>query len=100
MAENLAALQEEQRKSLMRLAEAEGMWRKLVAGTPIEYLFAEDYAGLFRNPKVNETAAPRIYSEHIYPVFATERCRLNVTGIPSDRAVAEKHVKVFAQECF
>ena len=100
MVGNIAGLQEEQKKSLLRLAEAEGMWRKLVAGTSIEYLFAEDYAGLFRNPKVNDNAAPKIYSEHIYPVFAAQRCRLNATGIPNDEAAAEKHVEVFAQECF
>ena len=100
MVGNLAGLEEEQMASLTRLAEAEAMWRKLVAGTPIEYLFAEDYAGLFRNPKAKDNAALRIYDEHIYPVFAAERCRVNVTGIPSDEAVAENHVKVFAQECF
>ena len=100
MVGNLAGLEEEQMASLTRLAEAETMWRKLVAGTPIEYLFAEDYAGLFRNPKAKDNAALKIYDEHIYPVFATRRCRVNATGIPSDEAVAESHVKVFAQECF
>jgi len=100
MVEDLAGLQEEQKKSLLRLAEAEGMWRKLVEGAPIEYLFAEDYAGLFRNPKVNDNAASKIYNEHIYPVFATQRCRLNVTGIPNDEGAAKKHVEIFAQECF
>jgi aspartate/tyrosine/aromatic aminotransferase len=100
MVGNLAGLEEEQKASLTRLAEAEAMWRKLVAGTPIEYLFAEDYAGLFRNPKANDNAALKIYNEHIYPVFATKRCRMNVTGIPSNEVVAENHVKVFTQECF
>ena len=99
MVENLAGLKSEQMISLKRLAAAEAMWRKLVAGTPIEYLFGEDYAGLFRNPEAKSDAALKIYNEHIYPVFAGKRCRQNVTGIPSDEVLAAKHVKVFAQEC-
>jgi len=31
-----------------------------------------------------------IYNEHLYPVFSDGRCRLNVTGLPSDGALAKK----------
>ena len=100
MIHDRARLEAEHRTSLERLAEAENMWRKSVTGTAIEYLYAENYAGLFRNPKAREGAEIAIYNEHIYPVFANQRCRQNVTGIPNDEELAQKHVRVFAEQCY
>ena len=100
MATDLGRFESEHADSMQRVADAEGLWRKLVQGTPIEHLYSKEYAGLFRNPKAKEGAAARIYSEHIYPVFSGERCRQNVTGIPEDEDLAAKHVAVFAEECF
>jgi aspartate/tyrosine/aromatic aminotransferase len=100
MVQDLARFEAEHQVALERLAQAEATWRKLVQGTPIEYLYAENYAGLFRNPKARDGAAVHIYNEHIYPVFAQQRCRQNVTGIPDDEALAQKHVSVFAEQCF
>lgn len=93
-------LEGEHRSALKRLAESENIWKRLVKGTAIEYLYSDNYAGLFRNTMAWENAAPEIYNEHIYPVFANQRCRLNVTGIPDDEALAEKHVAVFAEQCY
>ncbi|MBF0289266.1 MAG: aminotransferase class I/II-fold pyridoxal phosphate-dependent enzyme [SAR324 cluster bacterium] len=100
LVQDLPRLEEEHHGALKRLAEAEAGWRKLVEGTPIDYLYSEQYAGLFRNPKANDDAAVHIYNEHIYPVFAQGRCRQNVTGIPDDEQLARKHVAVFAGQCF
>lgn len=100
MTKDLARLEAEHKTALERLAEAEAIWRELVRGTQIEYLYAENYAGLFRNPLAREDAAIHIYNEHIYPVFANQRCRQNVTGIPSDEELAQKHVRVFAEQCY
>lgn len=100
MTKDLARLEAEHKAALERLAEAEAIWRKLVQGTPMEYLYAENYAGLFRNPQAREDAAIHIYNEHIYPVFANQRCRQNVTGIPDNAELAQKHVKVFAEQCY
>ena len=94
------SFEKEHQMALQRLSEAETKWRKLVAGTKMEYLFTDQYAGLFRNPQANEGAAVSIYNEHMYPVFSKDRCRLNATGIPSDEALAKKHVTEFAKHCF
>lgn len=93
-------LEQEHEAALLRLAEAEAMWRKLVQGTPIEYLYAENYAGLFRNPKARDEAAVHLYAKHIYPVFAGGRCRQNITGIPTDDQLAKTHVAAFAEQCY
>ncbi len=93
-------LEAEHKAALQRLAAAESMWRKLVKGTPMEPYFTENYAGLFRNLKTKEGAAKGIYGEHLYPVLANNRCRLNVTGIPGDENLAKKHVSVFSQFCY
>jgi aspartate/tyrosine/aromatic aminotransferase len=100
MTQDFGKLEAEQIKTLERLAEAEVMWRKLVQGTPMEYLYADNYAGLFRNPKVREGAEVAIYDQHVYPVFSKGRCRQNMTGIPHDEELARKHVKVFAEQCY
>lgn len=100
MIEDLSRLEAEHQAALERLAKAEALWRKLVQGTPMEYQYADNYAGLFRNPKAREGAEIAIYNEHIYPVFANQRCRQNVTGIPDDEELARKHVKVFAEQCY
>ena len=99
MLQDREALESEHRAALTRLAEAENVWRKSVAGTAIEYLYADNYAGLFRNPKARENAEIAIYDEHLYPVFSSGRCRQNVTGIPDDPELAQKHVAVFAEQC-
>jgi aspartate/tyrosine/aromatic aminotransferase len=92
-------LENEHHQALKRLSDSEALWRRLVQGTPIEKLYSEDYAGLFRNPTAKEDAAVHIYNEHIYPVFSQGRCRQNVTGIPDDEQLAKKHVAVFAEHC-
>lgn len=96
----LPSLEKEHEQALVRVAEAEALWRKLVKGTAIEYLYTDDYAGLFRNPKCKPEAPIHIYNEHIYPVFSNGHCRQNVTGIPDNEELARKHVKVFAEQCF
>lgn len=100
MVNDLPRLEAEHETALKRLADAEALWRKLVQGTPMEYLYADNYAGLFRNPKAREGAEAAIYNEHLYPVFSSGRCRQNVTGIPIDEDLARKHVKVFAEQCY
>jgi hypothetical protein len=95
----LAELESEHAASMERVAQAEELWRRLVKGTPMEKLFSPEYAGLFRNPAAREGAAARVYSRHLYPVFSGTRCRLNVTGIPTDEALAAEHVAAFASEC-
>jgi aspartate/tyrosine/aromatic aminotransferase len=100
MTQDFDKLEAEQIKTLARLAEAEVMWHKLVQGTPMEYLYADNYGGLFRNPKAREGAEVAIYNQHVYPVFSKGRCRQNMTGIPYDEELARKHVKVFAEQCY
>ncbi|MCP4404750.1 MAG: aminotransferase class I/II-fold pyridoxal phosphate-dependent enzyme [bacterium] len=100
MVKDRARLEGEHQQALERLGHAEASWRELVQGTAIEYLYAENYAGLFRNPMARENAAVAIYNEHIYPVFSNQRCRQNVTGIPDDLELAKKHVAVFAEQCY
>ncbi len=100
MTEDLPALEAAQQVTLERLAEAEVLWRKLVQGTPMEYLYADNYAGLFRNPKAREGAQVAIYNQHVYPVFSSGRCRQNMTGIPHDEELARKHVAAFAEYCY
>jgi aspartate/tyrosine/aromatic aminotransferase len=93
------ALEEEQAGAFRRLAGAEKLWARLVAGTAIEEIFSEDYAGLFRNPSAREDAPPAIYGSHLYPVLDQGRCRLNATGLPDDEGLAARHVAVFAEYC-
>lgn len=100
MTQNPAALESAHQTTLERLAEAEALWRKLVRGTSMEYLYADNYAGLFRNPKCRENAEVAIYNQHVYPVFSQGRCRQNMTGIPRDEELARKHVAAFAEQCY
>jgi hypothetical protein len=92
-------LEAEHAGALRRCAEAEEQWRSLAAGTPMAELFSERYAGLFRNPTARPEAARELYEAHIYPVFTEGRCRLNVTGLPSDAARARQDVAAFARCC-
>jgi aspartate/tyrosine/aromatic aminotransferase len=94
-----ARLEKEHEGSLHRVADAEGRWRRLSNGTAIDRYFQADYAGLFRNLTVGADAAAPIYGEHLYPVLAGGRCRLNVTGIPDAEHVAARHVEIFAKLC-
>ena len=94
-----ARLEGEHQEALQRLASVELQWRTLVKGTPIDYLFSDNYAGLFRNPQATPEAPENIYNEHLYPVFSAGRCRLNATGLPSDPTLAGQHVAVFAKFC-
>ena len=96
---DLPRLEVEQAAAFKRLAAAEKLWAKLVQGTPIEYLFSEKYAGLFRNPRTKKEAPEYIYGSHLYPVFSQGRCRLNATGLPEDESLAARHVQVFADYC-
>jgi len=96
---DLEALEKEHHQALLRVAEAETLWRKLVKGTAIEYLFSDHYAGLFRNPPSETGADIHIYNEHIYPVFSKDRCRQNITGLPNSEALARTHVDVFSAHC-
>ena len=59
---DLESLEAEQAGALQRLADAEKLWGRLVAGTAIEELFSENYAGLFRNPLAREDAPPAVPS--------------------------------------
>jgi len=99
MINDLPALEGEQTGAFQRLADAEKLWGELVAGTAIDDIFSENYAGLFRNPLAREEAPPAVYGSHLYPVFAQGRCRLNATGLPDDEDLAAKHVAVFAEYC-
>ena len=100
MVNDLPKLEKEHIHALKRLAEAEKVWSQLAKDTSIERLFSPQYAGLFRNPRARQDAASVIYDKHIYPVFAQDRCRLNVTGIPGDEELAKEHVRVFAGQCY
>jgi len=99
MVKDRARLESEQEAAFQRLAVAEKMWASLVRGTAIEYLFSEQYAGLFRNPNAKEDAPEHIYGSHLYPVFSQGRCRMNTTGLPLDRGLAAEHVQVFSEYC-
>ena len=99
MVTDRAALECDHEKVLERLAEAESLWREHSRGTSIERFFSDSYAGLFRNTQTAEGAEARVYERHLYPVFAKGRCRLNVTGIPSDSRLAAEQVSVFAENC-
>jgi aspartate/tyrosine/aromatic aminotransferase len=99
MVQDLPALEDEQAAAFQRLAEAENLWRTLVAGTAIEGIFTENYAGLFRNPRAKEDADAALYGSHLYPVLSQSRCRLNATGLPVDEDLAAQHVSVFAAYC-
>jgi aspartate/tyrosine/aromatic aminotransferase len=92
-------LEAEHMASLERVAVSENRWALLSRGSPMESLFTDKYAGLFRNPLCKPEAPLHIYNEHMYPVFSKDRCRLNVTGIPDDDALAKKHVDVFSRFC-
>ena len=100
MAKDLPRLEAEHQTALERVAQAEAMWRDLVKGSQIEYLYSDNFAGLFRNPKSRGEAAINIYNEHIYPVFSQQRCRQNITGIPDDKELAKEHVRVFSEQCY
>ncbi|MBN1310533.1 MAG: aminotransferase class I/II-fold pyridoxal phosphate-dependent enzyme [Anaerolineae bacterium] len=93
-------LEREHALALSRLAETEQIWLTLSRGTAVEPLFAEGYAGLFRNPKIREGADVNLYNEHIYPVISSGRCRINITGIPSDENLQRKHAEAFARSCY
>ncbi len=96
---DLESLEREHADILRRVAAAENAWRDLSAGTPIAGQFTDQYAGLFRNPRVGDEAQAAIYDAHLYPVFTPGRCRLNTTGLPEDGDVAREHVAVFARYC-
>lgn len=96
---DLDALECEHAGILRRVAAAEKAWKDLCAGTQVARLFADDYAGLFRNPRVGAEAQEAIYDAHLYPVFTPGRCRLNITGLPDDTETAREHVAVFARFC-
>ncbi len=99
MVKDRGRLEAEHAGALRRCAEAEEQWRTLAEGTPIAELFSERYAGLFRNPKAKPEAARELYGAHLYPVLTEGRCRLNVTGLPSDPAQARQDVAAFAGCC-
>jgi aspartate/tyrosine/aromatic aminotransferase len=92
-------LEAEHAAALRRCADAEDQWRTLAEGTPIAELFSARYAGLFRNPTAKPDAARELYDAHLYPVFTEGRCRLNITGLPSDAAQARQAVAAFARCC-
>jgi hypothetical protein len=97
--ESPEALEKEHAEVLARLAECESSWRRLAAGTAIESLYSERYAGLFRNPRLKEGGDAQLYGRHIYPVISAGRCRHNVTGLPSDPELAADLVAAFARYC-
>ena len=84
---------------LRRLSTAEKAWKLKSTGKPIANLFTDHYAGLFRNPRVENEAQEAIYNAHLYPVFTPGRCRLNITGLPEDTNISSNHVEVFAKYC-
>jgi aspartate/tyrosine/aromatic aminotransferase len=94
------ALEDEHAAVLARLAECEAAWRELSRGTPIEPLYGERYAGLFRNPHLREGGDEELYGRHIYPVISGGRCRHNVTGLFGNRERAAEHVAAFARWCY
>jgi hypothetical protein len=100
MVHDRATLEEEHAQALRRTADAEQLWQTLAKGTAIQDLFSDSFAGLFRNPRVRPEAPGEIYGAHLYPVFAEGRCRLNVTGIPSDLGEAKSQVAFFSKHCY
>lgn len=92
-------LEQEHADILNRVATAEEAWKERSAGTPLAEQFTDGYAGLFRNPRVEDEARAAIYDAHLYPVFTPGRCRLNIAGLPEDRDVAREHVAVFSRYC-
>src|ERR1019366_8580779 len=100
MVKDRARLEEEHAQALGRTAEAELTWQKLTKGTAIEAQFSDSFAGIFRNPRAKPEAQKEIYGSHLYPVFADERCRLNVTGLPQDEDQAAEQVSFFAKNCY
>ena len=96
---DLARMEREHAGILRRVAVAENTWKERSAGTTLAELFTDNYAGLFRNPRVGEEAQAAIYDAHLYPVFTPGRCRLNITGLPEAEDVAGDHVAVFARFC-
>lgn len=100
MVQDRELLEQEHAVALNRIAAAERVWATLARGTDIEPLFAEGFSGLFRNPNIREGADVRLYNEHIYPVISGGRCRINVTGIPSDQVLQQKHAGAFASSCY
>jgi hypothetical protein len=100
MVKDREQLEQEHIVALERLAEAERIWATLLRGTAIEPLFSEGFSGLFRNPHIAEGTDIQLYNEHIYPVISAGRCRINVTGIPSDTALQQKHASAFARSCY
>jgi hypothetical protein len=97
---DLPALEREHAQVLQRLAQTEGLWTNLTRNTPIEYLFSESYSGLFRNPLARQDSDITLYGQHIYPVFTAGRCRINITGLPGDEELQQKHIGAFAKTCF
>ena len=95
---DIGGLEQEHHAVIKRLAIAERLWKRLAVGTPLADQFSDDYAGLFRNPQATAGAQAAIYDNHLYPVFTPGRCRLNVTGIPSDEETARQHVTVLADQ--
>ena len=93
------SLEQEHAAILGRVAAAEEAWMERSAGTPLAEQFTERYAGLFRNPRIEDEARAAIYGAHLYPVFTPGRCRLNITGLPEDEDLAREHVAVFASYC-
>ena len=96
---DLENLEREHLEILQRVGAVEQEWKERSAGTPLKELFSDRYAGLFRNPNIGAQAQSELYGAHLYPVFTPGRCRLNITGLPEDREVAEEHVRVFARFC-
>ncbi len=93
------SLEREHSDILRRVATAEETWMERSAGTPLAEQFTDQYAGLFRNPRVGNEAQAAIYDAHLYPVFTPGRCRLNITGLPENGDIAREHVAVFARFC-
>ncbi len=75
---------------LQRLAQAQSDWKQNSERTPLGTFFSAEYGGLFRIIPVREGALQRLAHRHIHAVDATEtkqqRIRINVMGIPHDRA--------------
>jgi hypothetical protein len=99
MVSALDKLEGEHAEALTRCATTEAAWGVLARGTEIETLFSDQYSGLFRNPPAREGAEVALYGEHIYPVFSSGRCRINVTGLPGNEALQGTHVAAFARAC-
>jgi aspartate/tyrosine/aromatic aminotransferase len=97
MVDSLNKLEAEHKIILERMAGAEEIWRQYGSGTPIEQLFNNNFAGLFRNPQAQANAAEGLYGTHLYPVLSGDRCRINITGIPADAKKAKIHVETFAK---